>query len=62
MRIGCTLIHGKDKLSFEKVCSVLLNYEIRKKDKKEQRDESVEALIVRGLSQNKKSKKGERWD
>ena len=24
-----TLIHGKDKLSFEEVCSTLLNYEIK---------------------------------
>ena len=30
-----TLIHGKDKLSFKEVCSALLNYEIRKEDKKE---------------------------
>ena len=30
-----TLIHGKDKLSFEEVCSTLLNFEIRKKDQKE---------------------------
>ena len=28
------LIHGKKKLSFKEVCSTLLNYEIRKKDKK----------------------------
>ena len=27
-----TLIHGKEKLSFEEVCSALLNYEIRKID------------------------------
>ena len=27
-----TLIHGKEKLSFEEMCSTLLNYEIRKKD------------------------------
>ena len=52
-----TLIHGKNKLSFEEVCSALLNYEIRKKDKKEHWDESVEALIVRGRSQNKKWEK-----
>ena len=32
----------------------LLNYEIRKKDQREHQDESVEALIVRGRSQNKK--------
>ena len=30
-----TLIHRKEKLSFEEVCSTLLNYEIQKKDKKE---------------------------
>ena len=29
-----TLIHGKDKLYIEEVCFELLNYEIRKKDKK----------------------------
>ena len=36
-----TLIHGKDKLSFEEVCSILLKYEIWKKDKKEHQNESV---------------------
>ena len=34
-----------------------MNYEIRKKDQKDHRDESVEALIVRGRSQNKKCEK-----
>ena len=29
-----TLIHGKNKSYFEEVCFALLNYEIRKKDKK----------------------------
>ena len=29
-----SLIHEKDKLSFEEVSSVLLNYEIQKKDKR----------------------------
>ena len=53
-----TLIHGKEKLSFEEVCSALLNYEIRKKDQRENRDDSVEALTVRGSSQNKKWEKG----
>ena len=52
-----TLIHGKEKLSFEEVCSTLLNYVIRKKDKKEHWDESVEALTMRGRSQNKKWEK-----
>ena len=36
-----TLIHGKENLSFEEVCSMLLNYEIQKKDKKEHRDEPI---------------------
>ena len=49
-----TLIHGKDKLSFEEVCSSLTNYEIRRKDQREHRDESVEALTVRGRSQSRK--------
>ena len=49
-----TIIHGKNKLSFEEVCFVLLIYETRKKDKKEYWGELVEALIVRGRSQNKK--------
>ena len=53
-----TLIHGKEKLSFEEVCSTLLNYEIRKKDKKEHRAKSVEALIVRGCV---KIKNGKQW-
>ena len=55
-----TLIHGKEKLSFEEVCYALLNYEIRKKYQREHQDESVEALTVRGCSQNKKWEKGER--
>ena len=42
-----TLIHGKEKLYFEEVCSTLLNYEIRKKDQREHQEESVEALTVR---------------
>ena len=36
-----TLIHEKEKLSFEEVCSALLNYEIRKKDQREHRDELI---------------------
>ena len=32
----------------------MLNYEIQKKDQREHWDESVEALTVRGRSQNKK--------
>ena len=33
-----TLIHGKEKLSFKEVCSVMLNYEIWKQDQREHRD------------------------
>ena len=49
-----TLIHEKEKLSFEEVCFALLNYEIRKKDQREHRDKPIEALSVRGHCQNKK--------
>ena len=52
-----TLIHGKEKLSFEEVCAALLNYEIRKKDQKENRDESAEALTVRGRSKSRKQER-----
>ena len=52
-----TLINGKENLSFEEDCSALLNYEIWKEDQREHRDESVEALILRGRSQKKKWEK-----
>ena len=52
-----TLIHGKEKIYFEEVCSAMLSYEIRKKYQRKHRDESLEALIVRGHSQNKKWEK-----
>ena len=45
------------KLFFEEVCSALLNYKIRKKDQREHRDRSLEALTMRGRSQNKKWEK-----
>ena len=45
--ICMTLIHRKEKLSFQEVCSTLLNYEIQNEDKKEHQDESMEALTVR---------------
>ena len=60
VRVGpfcITLIHGKEKLSFEEVCSTLWNYEIRKKDQREHCDELVEALAVRVHTQNKKWEK-----
>ena len=57
-----TLIHGREKLSFEEVSSSLLNYEIRKKDQTKHWDESVEALTMRGRSQNKKWEKNGKGD
>ena len=52
-----TLIHGEEKLSFEEVCSALLNYEIQNKDQREYQNESIEALTVRRRSLIKKWKK-----
>ena len=48
------LIHRKENLPFEEVCSALLDYEIQKKYKREHQNESIEALTVRGRGQNKK--------
>ena len=48
------LLHRKENLSFEEVCSALLDYEIWKKYKREHQNESIEAFTVRGHSQNKK--------
>ncbi|KAL5865755.1 hypothetical protein ACOSQ3_003269 [Xanthoceras sorbifolium] len=53
-----SLLIGKDKVSFDEVCTALYSHEIRKKDKKESRNEAAEALAVRGRSQ--KQQKGRR--
>ena len=34
-----TLLHGKDNITFDVVCSVLYNSETKKKDRKDHRDE-----------------------
>ena len=52
-----TLLHGKDNITFDVVCSALYNSETRKKDINYHRDIVVEALTVRGHSQSRKSKK-----
>ncbi|PON32181.1 Zinc finger, CCHC-type [Parasponia andersonii] len=52
-----TLLHGKEKLSFDEVSAILYNHEIQKKDQKENRDVPVEALIARGRSQSRKQEK-----
>ena len=52
-----TLIHGKEKLSYEEVCGALSNYEIRKLDQKESRDETAEAFTSREISHQRQENK-----
>ncbi|KAG8484503.1 hypothetical protein CXB51_023752 [Gossypium anomalum] len=47
-----TLLHGKDTITFDAVCSALRRSETRKKDKIDHRDTIAEVLIVRGRSRN----------
>ena len=54
--LSIALLHGKEKLSFNEVCIALHNHEIRKKDQKENRDMSTEALIAWGSNQRLKHK------
>ena len=49
-----TLLHGKDSVTFDAVCSVLYNSETRKKDRKDHRDTVAGALTSRGRSQSRK--------
>ncbi|KAH9659027.1 hypothetical protein KPL70_023708 [Citrus sinensis] len=49
-----TLLHGKDSVTFDAVCSALYNSETRKKDRKDHRDTIAEALTARGRSQSRK--------
>ncbi|KAH9698402.1 Integrase catalytic domain-containing protein [Citrus sinensis] len=49
-----TLLHGKDNVIFDVVCSALYNPETRKKDRKDHRDTITEALTVRGRLQGRK--------
>ncbi|KAK9177553.1 hypothetical protein WN944_029576 [Citrus x changshan-huyou] len=49
-----TLLHGKDNVIFDDVCSVLYNSKTRKKDRKDHRDTVAEALTARGRSQSHK--------
>ena len=48
------LLHGKDSVMLDTVCSALYNSEIRKKDRKDYRDIVAEALTVKGRSQSRK--------
>ena len=54
-----TLFYGKDEIKYDDVSNVLTNYEYRKKDKQAQRDMMTEALIVKGMSNDKKLEKDE---
>ena len=54
-----TLLYGKDKIKFDDVSNVLTNYEYCKKDKQAQRDMTIVALIVNGMSNEKKLEKDE---
>ncbi|PON45664.1 Zinc finger, CCHC-type, partial [Parasponia andersonii] len=52
-----TLLHRKEKLSFDEVSAALYNHEVWKKDQKENRNIPVEALTARGCSQSHKQEK-----
>lgn len=54
------LLIGKDKVSFDEVCTALYSHEIRRKDKKERKHEAAEALTVRGRPQYHKKTEGRR--
>ena len=53
-----TLIHGKEKLSYEEVSSALVNHEYRRRDKESTKSPSGEALSA----QRKRSHKGKKSD
>ncbi|TXG72398.1 hypothetical protein EZV62_000977 [Acer yangbiense] len=52
--LSTTLIYMKDTISFDVVCSALYNCETRKKDRRDHKDTSVEALTARGCLQSRK--------
>ncbi|KAI3473518.1 hypothetical protein Pfo_031397, partial [Paulownia fortunei] len=56
-----TLLHGKDDVSLVVVCAALYSYELRKKNKKENKHIAAEdeALVARGRPQSQK--KGRSW-
>ncbi|NAW11112.1 hypothetical protein FGF88_25230, partial [Salmonella sp. gx-h1] len=54
------LLHGKDTITFDAVCSELYRSETRKKDKRDHRDTTTEVLTVRGRSHSNKSGRREK--
>ncbi|KAG8488232.1 hypothetical protein CXB51_018792 [Gossypium anomalum] len=49
-----TLLHGKDTITFDAVCSTLYRSKTQKKDKRNHRDTTAEALTARNCSHNNK--------
>ncbi|KAG8480135.1 hypothetical protein CXB51_024911 [Gossypium anomalum] len=49
-----TLLYGKDKITFDAVYSALHRFETQKKDKRDHRDTTAEALTARNRSHNNK--------
>ena len=52
-----TLLYGKDEIRFNDASNALTNNEYRKKDKQVERYTMTEALIVKGMSNDKKLEK-----
>ena len=52
-----TVLYGKDEIKYDDVSNALNNYEYCKKDKQAQRDTMTKALIVKGMSNDKKLEK-----
>ena len=52
-----TLLYGKDEIKYDGVSNALNNYEYCKEDKQAQRDTMTKALIVKGMSNDKKLEK-----
>jgi len=55
-----TLINGKQSLDYNKVCSALVNHELRMKDKDSSNNTSAEALTVRDKSSSRKGEDNDR--
>ena len=52
-----TMLHGKDRVTFDVVFSTLYKSETRKKDRKDHKDTVAEALTARGRLQSRKPRK-----
>ena len=50
-----TLLYWKNEIKFNDVTNTLTNNEYHKKDKRDYMDTSSEALVIRGMSEHKKS-------